>query len=129
MGRFSPTLMDHFESPRNVGRLESPDLTGEASLDGHAPFIALDLRLADGIVQQARFRASGCGVAIAAASALTELVIGRTCAACSHLASSDVAHALDSIPPDKYFCATVAIRALQDALVKRLERVPQLERP
>ena len=116
MGRFSPTLMDHFESPRNLGRLEAPDLAGEATLNGRAPAIQVELQLQGHFIQQARFRASGCGVAIAAGSALTELVVGRSIDQCRQLGANDIDLALDGLPADKWFCAVVAISALQNAL-------------
>jgi NifU-like protein involved in Fe-S cluster formation len=72
----------------------------------------------EGKIADARFQATGCGVAIACASALTELVIGLSVAACSQIDIAKLVQALDGIPLDKRFCADLAIEALRQALTR-----------
>ena len=116
MSRFSQILMDHFESPRNMGTMDNPDLVGLGSLGGQAPFVTLKLRICEGIVKEARFQASGCGVTIAAASVLTELIVGQRLAECTRISDESVLDALGGLPADKRYCASVAVMSLRDAL-------------
>jgi NifU-like protein involved in Fe-S cluster formation len=116
MSRFSDTLMEHFQSPPSRGNMESPDLLGRGSLGGYPPFLTVYLRLGGNRVAHAAFEAEGCGVTIACASMLTELVQGRTLDECASITAQHIAHALDGIPVGKEYCAEVAVRALQDAI-------------
>lgn len=116
MSRFSDTLMDHFQAPRNMGRLDTADATGVAGSPGRGRFIVFHIRAAGDKVLDSRFEAHGCGVTIACGSVVTELIAGLTLGECHSLSPPDVVAALDGIPPDKQDCAAFAVHALQDAL-------------
>lgn len=117
MPRFSATLLDHAESPRNGGKLDSANAVGMASLNGQAPYTTIHLRIEENeAIADAKFEAFGCGVTIAACSALTELVIGQTVSEAEELSPTDITSALDGIPPDKQFCAHLANSALHNAI-------------
>jgi nitrogen fixation NifU-like protein len=111
--------MEHFQYPCNRGAMESPDVIGHGSLHGSAPFVTLYLKLDEERVSQVTFEAAGCGVTIACASAITELVLGRKPAQCLQISRGELAAALDGVPEDKSYCADVVIDALRDA-VRRL---------
>lgn len=121
MSRFSDTLLDHARSPRNGGDLECHTTVGHADRGGKAPYTTLYLRIANGVVQDAAFKAFGCGVTIASCSALTTLIIGKELSHCRRLDAQSVIQSLDGIPHDKQFCADLAIQCLQDALSKSAE--------
>lgn len=76
----------------------------------------LYLRVYKGRVENARLEAQGCGVTIAYASMLTELVIGRSIAACRQIIVHELSEVLDGVPTGKQYCADVTIAALQDAI-------------
>ncbi len=69
--------MEHFSRPRNVGRLEEPDAVGTSGSPGRPPFMVMHFRLGEGVVQEVRYQTFGCVPAIAAGSALTEMIAGR----------------------------------------------------
>jgi nitrogen fixation NifU-like protein len=71
-------LLDHFQNPRNVGELPSPALTVEASNPACGDILRLSARIEDGAVVEARFKVRGCTASIAAGSALTEWLAGKT---------------------------------------------------
>jgi NifU-like protein len=100
----SAQLCDHFFNPRNVGDAGEPSFTGRAaslSCGAHVRFsIQVD---ADHLISQARFRAAGCNVLIAAASMLTEQVTGLTTAEAARLGA-------------EANCAALAREALLDAI-------------
>jgi nitrogen fixation NifU-like protein len=116
MSRFSDILMDHFNSPRNRGRLESPDLVGVAGTVGNGPYIVLALRVCDGIVTDVKCETHGCGVTIAAGSMLTELIANRPLVECRSITVETLTQALGGVPSDKAHGPAIAVAALKSAL-------------
>jgi nitrogen fixation protein NifU and related proteins len=116
MGKFSDTLMDHFSSPRNSGRMEAPDRVGIAGTPGRGPYVALYLRLAGDVIGEARFQTHGCGVSIACGSMLTEMIIGRAAGECLELIPERLSEALGGVPGTKLHCPALAVAALKNAL-------------
>jgi len=113
---YSPQIAEHIANPRNVGELENPsgigDVTNEVCLDR----IRLTVRIEDGQLTDARVKASGCPPTIAAASVLTELIIGRSLPESGALSRKDIADALGHLPPAKAHCTALAIDALRAAV-------------
>ena len=113
---YSPQLAEHIANPRNVGELASPsgigDVTNEVCLDR----IRLTVRIEEGRLTDARVKASGCPPTIAAASVLTELIIGRSVDEVCALTRKDIAGALGHLPPAKAHCAALAIDALRASI-------------
>jgi nitrogen fixation protein NifU and related proteins len=113
---YSSQIADHIANPRNVGELDHPtgvgDVTNEVCLDR----IRLSVCIAESKVTDARVKASGCPPTIAAASVLTELIIGRSIDELQSLTRKDVADALGHLPPAKSHCAALAIDALRTAI-------------
>jgi nitrogen fixation protein NifU and related proteins len=116
MGQFSEILMDHFNSPRNSGRMDDSDLVGLAGTPGSGPYVALYLRLEKDSIIDSRFQTHGCGVSVACASMLTELIGRRTVSECLQLTQERLVEALDGVPSTKLHCPALAIAALKDAL-------------
>jgi len=113
---YSSQIADHIANPRNVGELETPsgigDVTNEVCLDR----IRLTVRLENDTLIDARVKASGCPPTIAAASVLTELIIGKSISELQSISRKDVARALGHLPPAKAHCTALAIEALRAAL-------------
>lgn len=115
---YSEVLLDHFRHPRNYGSLEAPDVSYEAFNPLCGDRIRIEVKLDNEIVSEARFKGDGCAISIAAASLLTELVIGKTIGA---LVSDDqLISALQSeIQPARIQCAILPLTALRDGLGHR----------
>ena len=116
MAGYSETLMEHFSSPRNAGRLDNADRTGQAGTVGSGPFFILYLRIERDTIREAKFQTHGCGLTIASGSMLTELIVNRPLAECRGLTVERLIEALDGVPPHKRHGPALAIGALQDAL-------------
>ncbi|MFO0899233.1 MAG: iron-sulfur cluster assembly scaffold protein [Pirellulales bacterium] len=116
MTRFSDIVMDHFDSPRNRGHMLDCHATGQGSFGGGPPRVTIFLRSRLTCVESATFEAEGCGVTIACASRLTELVIGKPLNACRELVPECLMAELGGLPADKHYCAWIAIEALRAAL-------------
>ncbi|HLJ09589.1 MAG TPA: iron-sulfur cluster assembly scaffold protein [Planctomycetaceae bacterium] len=116
MPRFSETLMDHFQAPRNAGRMETPDVVGLAGVPGQGRYLVLYVRIADRRIAKAQFDCHGCGVTIACGSALTELITGRSVGECTKITAGNLADALDGGPADRGDCPEFAMHALRHVL-------------
>jgi len=115
---YSRQIAEHIAKPRNVGELENPsgigDVTNEVCLDR----IKLTVRVEGERLTDARVKASGCPPTIAAASVLSELIIGRSLQELQILSRKDITAALGHLPPAKAHCAVLAIDALRAAIAE-----------
>lgn len=117
---YTRQVADHIASPRNVGELEEPSGTGDVTNAVCMDRIRLTIQVEGDRLTDARVKAQGCPPTIAAASVLTELIIGRTLADLELLDRKDVTNALGRLPAAKTHCAVLAVDALRAAL----ERIP-----
>jgi nitrogen fixation protein NifU and related proteins len=74
---YPDALLDHFRNPRNVGELDAPAITIEASNPACGDILRLSARIENGFIAEARFKVRGCTASIATASALTEWLGGK----------------------------------------------------
>lgn len=114
---YGEAAVDHFTHPRNVGGVQDADGKGSDTNPSCGDRTTITLRVRDGRVEEARFRTFGCVAAIASASALTELVTGRTVEEARALSPGDVNAALGGLPARKEGCALMAVGALRAALL------------
>jgi|SRR5262245_423114 len=113
---YTNQVADHIANPRNVGELDDPSGVGDVVNEVCQDRIRLTIRIRQGILAEARVRASGCPPTLAAASVLTELIIGRPVSDVQDLGRNDVTRALGRLPAAKTHCAVLAIDALRQAL-------------
>jgi nitrogen fixation NifU-like protein len=123
---YTPQVADHIANPRNVGELEEPSGTGDVTNEVCLDRIKLTVRIAGERLVEAKVKASGCPPTIAAASVLTELIIGRSMGELRSLTRKDVVDALGHLPPAKSHCAVLAIDALRAAIKNAESAVSQL---
>ncbi len=112
---YNATVLDHYENPRNVGTVESPDGSATAgNPDGDR--MKLTLRIRAGVIAEARFKTFGCVAAIASSSVATELLLGRTVEQALALTDADLVEALGGLPEVKVGCSVVAPKAIRAAI-------------
>lgn len=112
----SDRILEHFLNPRNVGIILDPDGVGEVGAAAFGDVMRLSLKIKEDRIVDARFQTFGCGTAIAASSATTELLKGRTVEAALRFTNQEVIDALGGMPPEKLHCATLAEEAVKAAL-------------
>ena len=116
---YSNQVMDHYENPRNVGRMDDGDSqvgTGMVGAPACGDVMRLQIRVdEDGIIQDAKFKTYGCGSAIASSSLLTEWVKGRTLDAAEGIKNTEIAEEL-ALPPVKIHCSVLAEDAIKAAV-------------
>src|SRR5260370_40224256 len=113
---YNNKVADHISNPRNVGELDDPSGVGDVVNEVCQDRIRLTIRIEDGVLSEARVRASGCPPTLAAASVLTELITGRSLSAVRVLTRDDITSALGRLPAAKTHCAVLPIDALTQAL-------------
>ncbi len=127
---YSRTVLDHYANPRNVGSFPKDEPNVGTALVG-APecgdVMKLQLKIrSDGIVEDARFKAFGCGSAIASASYVTELVKGKTVDEVMTIKNTHIVREL-SLPPVKIHCSVLAEDGIKAAIADWKKRREQLE--
>jgi nitrogen fixation NifU-like protein len=120
--RYSATLVEHFLNPRNAGLMREPDGVGVEEYAGCGDLARFFVRVQDGRVREVRFQTYGCGPTIAAASAASERVTGRTVEELVNLKPQEVEDAVDGLPDDRKHAADVVAGALRAAALDALRR-------
>lgn len=115
-GVYSAQLLDHFQNPRNAGEVPNPDAAAEIENPACGDVLRLTLKMAGGRIAEARFKAKGCVPAMACASALTELIVGKTPPEARRLRRQDVTAAVGGVPQASAHAAQLALDALAAAL-------------
>jgi nitrogen fixation NifU-like protein len=118
---YSNVLLDHFRNPRNYGSLPSADITCEEFNPLCGDRIRIELGISENRIAAARFVGDGCAICIAAASMLTELVLGADIdqgEVVSGVETQDLASLLLSslksdIKPSRMRCAMLPLEALR----------------
>jgi len=115
---YSDQVIDHYENPRNVGKLDKNDPTVGTGLVG-APacgdVLQLQIKVEEGVITDAKFKTYGCGSAIASSSLVSEWVKGKTLEQASAIKNTQIAAEL-ALPPVKIHCSILAEDAIKAAL-------------
>jgi nitrogen fixation NifU-like protein len=116
---YSDKVLDHYENPRNVGKLDAEDSSVGTGMVG-APACGDVMRLQikvndDGIIEDAKFKTYGCGSAIASSSLLTEWVKGKNLDEAEQIRNTEIAEEL-ALPPVKIHCSVLAEDAIKAAV-------------
>ena len=134
MALYSDKVMDHFQNPRNVGKLEDASGVGEVGNAKCGDIMRMYIKVEDGIIVDCKFNTFGCGSAIATSSMATELIKGKPVEEALKLSNQAVVEALDGLPPQKIHCSVLAEEAVQAAVKdyydkNGIEYDPDLFRP
>jgi|TARA_R110002167_G_scaffold31204_5_gene102691 nitrogen fixation NifU-like protein len=115
---YSDKVMDHYDNPRNVGKLDAADPnvgTGMVGAPACGDVMRLQIVVEEGIITDAKFKTYGCGSAIASSSLLTEWVKGRTLESAYTIKNTELAEEL-ALPPVKIHCSVLAEDAIKSAI-------------
>ena len=115
---YSPQVLDHFERPRNVGRVESADACVRLENPGCGDILELSMAVHSGQILEIRFRAKGCVCAMACASAITEMVSGRSIEQARQVSRPELVKKLGGLPEASEHASYLAMDALRELLQK-----------
>ena len=102
---YSEKVMDHFQNPRNVGKMEDASGVGEVGNARCGDIMRMYIKVEDGIITDVKFNTFGCGSAIASSSMATEMIKGKPVSEALELSNKAVVEALDGLPPQKIHCS------------------------
>jgi len=127
---YSEKVLDHYENPRNVGKMDAKDLdvgTGMVGAPACGDVMRLQIKVnGEGVIEDAKFKTYGCGSAIASSSLLTEWVKGKTLEEAQQIKNSQIAEEL-ALPPVKVHCSVLAEDAIKAAVTDYHEKRNQGE--
>ena len=116
---YSDKVIDHYDNPRNVGKLDEGDDnigTGMVGAPACGDVMRLQIQVNDdGVIEDAKFKTYGCGSAIASSSLLTEWVKGKNLDEAASIKNTEIAQEL-SLPPVKIHCSVLAEDAIKAAV-------------
>ncbi|GAB4276893.1 MAG: iron-sulfur cluster assembly scaffold protein [Candidatus Rifleibacteriota bacterium] len=123
---YSAKVLDHFNNPRNTGRIDDYHGIGTIGDPGCGDFIEVTIQISpdNQMLEKVRYRIKGCPAAIATSSITAEIAEGMPIDLALKLTDMDIVEALDGLPENKIHCSLLAVRglhlAIQDAILKRL---------
>jgi nitrogen fixation protein NifU and related proteins len=115
---YSPQLLDHFQNPRNAGEVAQPDASAQLENPVCGDVLKLTVRVANRRIVDIGFLAKGCVPAMACASALTELVQGKTVDEARNVQREELVKAVGGLPEASTHASQLAIDALGSVLSK-----------
>ena len=116
MALYSDKVMDHFQNPRNVGKMDDADGIGEVGNAKCGDIMRMYIKVEDGVITDCKFKTFGCGAAIATSSRATEMVKGKTIEEALKVTNKMVADSLGGLPPVKMHCSVLAEEAVRAAV-------------
>ena len=118
---FAPELLDHFQNPRNAGEVAAPDASAQRENPACGDVLRFTLRCEHDCIVEIRFLAQGCVAAVACASAVTELVQGKSIGEARKLQREDIVRAVGGLPPESHHASYLVLEtlcAMLDGLAK-----------
>ena len=122
---YSDKVLDHYENPRNVGKMDDDDShvgTGMVGAPACGDVMRLQIKVDDdGVIVDAKFKTYGCGSAIASSSLITEWVKGRNLDEAESIKNTEIVEEL-ALPPVKIHCSVLAEDAIKAAVQNLREK-------
>ena len=116
---YSDKVIDHYENPRNVGKLDAEASnvgTGMVGAPACGDVMRLQIEVDDnGVIKDAKFKTYGCGSAIDSRSLATEWMKGKTLDEAEQIKNAAIAEEL-ALPPVKIHCSVLAEDAIKAAV-------------
>ena len=115
---YSAAVLDHYNNPRNVGKMDLSDPnvgTGMVGAPSCGDVMKLQIKVKNDIIEDAKFKCYGCGSAIASSSIITEMLKGMTLNDAQEIKNVEVVEQLN-LPPVKIHCSVLAEDSIKAAI-------------
>ena len=113
---YSEKLLDYFQNPRCAGEIVDAHAVAEVSNPICGDVMKLWVKVDDGRILDAKFKAQGCSAAIATSSYATEMLIGMSVSDARQITKEQIADALGGLPTSKIHCSVLASDAIKSVL-------------
>ncbi len=111
------TILDHYDHPRNKRTLEPADIEAGGGNPGCGDIVVMYARLGpDGKITDTGFQGEGCTISQAAASMLTEELVGKSLDDVGSMSFEDVMEDMGrDVVSTRTKCATLALTIMKNA--------------
>lgn len=115
---YSEIVMEHFQHPHNVGRIENPDAKAIEGSPACGDMVAVYLQVdpATLTITDIKFESYGCASNIATGSIITDMAMGKTLEEAKGISWQQASDALGGLPPIKTHCSVLAVDGLRAAI-------------
>jgi nitrogen fixation NifU-like protein len=121
---YSNIVLEHFQHPRNVGKIENPDgkATEGSPACGDMVSVYIKVDPKTNTIADVKFESYGCASNIATGSIITELAKGKTLDEAKNITWKEASEALGGLPKIKAHCSVLAVEGLRSAIQNYEER-------
>lgn len=112
-------LMELYKDPTHKGHLSDPSIALDKENAFCGDHVHLSLQIKNGVIEDAKFDGGMCFVSIIGADFLLEEIIGKTIAEAKKIDQAQLLKIIDlNLTTSRIACATLTLKALQEALTK-----------
>ncbi len=109
---YNEIVMDHFQNPRNMGRIENAEMLIQVGDPGCGDSVLIFMKIDEEVLTDIKYKVYGCGAAIATSSMGSELVKGKTLDQLLEFKAKEISAALGGLPVEKEHCSNLIASAL-----------------
>lgn len=119
---YREALLERLADPVNKGNLEKPDLSASLVNPLCGDEVLIQMRVKNGVVEQAVYSGNGCAISQVSASFLTEKITGKKVSEVNKLSENDILNLLGINPgPARLKCAVLSLEVLRKAIKNKDE--------
>ena len=117
MDIYRENLIDHYNNPRNFGKMKNCDISTELENISCGDAIKIQIKVKNKKIEDIKFTGEGCAVAIASASLLTEHMKGRSISYANKFTFRDLSGLLGvKLSPSRIKCASLGLESMKSAI-------------
>ncbi len=109
---YNDTVIDHFQNPRNMGRIDNADMLIQVGDPGCGDSVLIFMKIDDDVLTDIKYKIYGCGAAIATSSMGSVLAKGKPLDEILKISDKQVTSALGGLPQEKEHCSNLIASAL-----------------
>ncbi len=116
--KYSPTVIEHFTNPQNVGEIENADAAATEGSPACGDMLTFTLKVdpESHVIEDVRFRSYGCASNISTASMATVLAKGKPVEEVKNFNAKIISEKLGGLPATKMHCSVLAVNGLKAAI-------------
>jgi len=122
MALYSDIVMEHFNNPKNQGKIENADGVGKVGNPVCGDMLWFYIKVRDGRIVDIKWETYGCAAAISVSSILSDMVKGKTVEEALKISNEEILEGLGTLPPVKVHCSLLGVEALQEAIYDYLSK-------